>query len=172
MDFIKEKSWNIKTTKPFIKNPLGYVFYQCDTIKKKKQFWFWPKMTDYEFFCEKSSNLALFWLQKGIKGRRNFWPEFFFFSIGHRVYLQAHRTLNPYVRYLGKILKFVRGGGRPFPPPAYFPNPDYSQKILKRDTFCNQVTLIAFQICFFILIRLAVQLRLNYCKYRREIFFF
>jgi hypothetical protein len=52
MDYITEKSWNIKTTKPFIKNSLGYVFYQCDTIKKK--IWFLPKMTDYEFFCEKT----------------------------------------------------------------------------------------------------------------------
>jgi hypothetical protein len=31
IDFAKTKS-DIQTTRPFIKNLVGYVFYQCDTI--------------------------------------------------------------------------------------------------------------------------------------------
>jgi hypothetical protein len=49
-------------------------------------------------------------------------------KIGQILYLLAHRTLNLYVQYLSKILKFVRGGGGP----PYFPDPDYSQKFLKQ----------------------------------------
>jgi hypothetical protein len=59
---------------------------------------------------KKSSNLGFFLFQKGIKGCRNFCPEKRISKIGQGVYLQAHRTLNLYVQYLGKILKFVRGG--------------------------------------------------------------
>ena len=36
--FCQNKKSYIETTRHFIKNPLGYVFYQFDTIKKKKQF--------------------------------------------------------------------------------------------------------------------------------------
>ena len=32
MDFINKKSLNIKTTKPHIKNPMGYVYYKGDLI--------------------------------------------------------------------------------------------------------------------------------------------
>jgi hypothetical protein len=36
--FCQNKTWDIKITKPFIKNRVGYVFYKCDTISKKKNF--------------------------------------------------------------------------------------------------------------------------------------
>ena len=36
-------------------------------FKKKKEIRFWPKMTDYEFFCETSSNLGPFLTSKGYK---------------------------------------------------------------------------------------------------------
>ena len=122
----QNKSWNIKTTKPFIKNRLGYGFYKCETISKNILLFLflghkWDKMSPFAkfrpFFDFKRAC-------KFLAGKKTI------FLIGHRVYLQAHRTLNLYLPYLGKIWKFVRGG-EGLPPP-YFPNRDYSQKILKR----------------------------------------
>jgi hypothetical protein len=38
MDFINKKSSNIKTTKPHVKNPLGYVFDNFDKVLKENNF--------------------------------------------------------------------------------------------------------------------------------------
>ena len=62
MDFIKEKSWNIKTTKPVIKNPLGYVCYRGDIIKKKNIFFAleqkWQLMSSFIQVREKGAKKA------------------------------------------------------------------------------------------------------------------
>ena len=48
------KNWHIKTTKPVIKNPLGYVFSQCNTISKNKnKFDFGQKWQILSSFAKK-----------------------------------------------------------------------------------------------------------------------
>ena len=61
MDFIKEKSWNIKTTKPFIKNTLGYVCKQVWSNLKKNFFALdqkWQLMSSFIQVCEKGTKNA------------------------------------------------------------------------------------------------------------------
>ena len=60
MDFIKEKSWNIKTTKPYIKKPLGYVCYKCDLILKK----------NFVFALDQKWQLMSFFIQAREKGAK------------------------------------------------------------------------------------------------------
>ena len=43
MDIAKERSENIKTTEPFIKNWSRYVFYNFDKIIRKTILSFWTK---------------------------------------------------------------------------------------------------------------------------------
>jgi hypothetical protein len=68
MSFVKKKSLNIKTSKPCIKNPLGYVFYNFDKILRKNNFCrFGPKMSPKKLIYKKSSNLGLLLISKGYK---------------------------------------------------------------------------------------------------------
>ena len=122
MDFAKTKSDIYKQQGLLSKIRWVTFFTSVIQFKKNKKIWFWPKMTDYEFFGEKSSTLGPFLTSKGYKRAYEFLAGiFFFFLIGQCVYLQAHWTLNSYVRYLGKILKFVKGREkRPFFPPPIF----------------------------------------------------
>ena len=64
MGFIKKKDLNIKTAKPFIKNPLGYVFYNFDKILRKETFCCFALK---KLIYKKSSNLGIFLILKGYK---------------------------------------------------------------------------------------------------------
>ena len=61
MDFVKKKSLDIKTTKPFIKNPSCYVFYNFDKLKEKKHFFsFWTKNDTCEDILQKQTKFHPF----------------------------------------------------------------------------------------------------------------
>ena len=79
-------------------------------------------MTPVRIFYKKIPNFTLFKISKRYNTVQKFLAgEIFFSKIGQSVYLWAHKTLNLYIRFLGKKLKFVRGGGeRPFPPLPLF----------------------------------------------------
>ena len=82
----KPKKWifpqtklQIKTTKPLIKNPSRYVFYNFDKILKQNIFFhFGPKMTPVRYFTKKKQISPFFKFQMGIKMCKNFCPENFF----------------------------------------------------------------------------------------------
>ena len=119
--YFLKKNLICDSANPLIKNQTPHRFQHFDKVfKKKKFFCFSPKMAICRMVSEKCSKFRPFLISKGYKkGQKFLAGKKKFSKIGQGVYLQPHRTLNPQVRYLGKILKFVRGRKGLFPPPIF-----------------------------------------------------
>ncbi len=66
MDFAKTKTDIYKQESLISKIRWVTFFTILIQFKKKKKIRFWQKMTDFEFFCEKSSNLGPFLTSKKV----------------------------------------------------------------------------------------------------------
>ena len=114
----------IKITKPLIKNPSRYVFYNFDKIKKNFCFHFGPRMTHVWIFHKKTPKFHPFSNFKCIKMCRNFCTENFFSPKSANVHIfELLKRWGPMANLKAKY-KNSLGGGEAFPP--YLHKPDYS----------------------------------------------